>query len=104
MAAITDQVVVNFATELRGFANAYVSLAEKAIKINNLYNGGAMQSKLTGTQNADTIGDSQATKAQFVNVVTRVQEVAAALANGNISKLHSLLVFIEASSAPATAP
>lgn len=101
MAALTDQIIVNYSTELRAFAQAYAGLLERAVKLNNLYNGGSVQAKLAGTQNTDTIGDSQATKGQFVNVVTRVQEVVAALQNGNIAKLHTLLAFVEASNAPA---
>jgi hypothetical protein len=101
MAAITDPVVVNFLSDIRDFASSYVSLHERALRISNQYTGGAMQSKLTGTQNADTIGDTQATKAHLMNVMTRVGEVVAEFGGSDIAKLHTLLALIESAKAPA---
>ena len=103
MAANTNQLIGNFASDLNAFAAQYAKLSELVMRLDTIYNGSGVQAAIQGMANGDTVGDTQATKAMLLNAVTRATEVKAAIGNGNIAKLQTLLAFTEAMKASSAA-
>jgi hypothetical protein len=101
MAAITNPLVVNFASDINACMVQYAKLYEQVMRLDTVYNGSSVQAILTPTQNTDTIGDTQATKAMLLNAITRATEVKSLIGNGQIAKLQTILAYIEAFKAPA---
>lgn len=101
MAANTNKLVVNFASDLNVCMAQYAKLYEAVMRIDTVYNGSGVQALISAMANGDTVGDTQATKPMLLNAVTRLQEIKANIGNGNIAKLQTILAFVEAFKAPA---